>query len=146
MSSTEGPTRSVGRAENAFRQAFERLKRNRPQMLAKGSPVTQNNVAKEAGVDPSALRLSRFPDLIREIKAWKSDCSKHSPNDNIRANKKKARDRIATLQKQRDEALSALLCAEAHILELTIRNSRLEALNPAAKIATLPTRKPRSQS
>ena len=43
-------------AADQYRDAFERLKLNRPQLLPKGTPVTQNNVAKEAGSDPSALR------------------------------------------------------------------------------------------
>jgi len=47
---------AVSKAETALREALERLKKNRPQTLRKGSTVSQNNVAKEAGCDPSALR------------------------------------------------------------------------------------------
>ena len=57
-------------AEQRFRQAFERLKANKPKVLEVGTPVSQNNVAKEAGCDPSALRKSRFPALVREIQAY----------------------------------------------------------------------------
>ena len=36
---------AVSKAETAFREAFERLKRNRPETLVKNSVVSQNNVA-----------------------------------------------------------------------------------------------------
>jgi hypothetical protein len=57
-------------AEERFRQAFERLKLNSPNVLAPGTAVSQNNVAREAGCDPSAMRKTRFPALIRDIKAY----------------------------------------------------------------------------
>src|ERR1700730_8529773 len=60
----------VSKAETAFREAFERLKRNRPETLVKNSVVSQNNGAKEAGCDPSALRKSRYPTLVAEIQLW----------------------------------------------------------------------------
>ena len=58
----------MSNAEQLYRDAFLRLKQGKPLRLKKGAPVTQNNVAKEAGRDPSALKKSRFPELIREIK------------------------------------------------------------------------------
>jgi hypothetical protein len=36
---------AVSKAETAFREAYERLKKNRPETLPKGSAVSQNNVA-----------------------------------------------------------------------------------------------------
>ena len=42
----------------------------KPTTLPRNTPVTQNNVAKEAGRDPSALRKLRYPRLIREIQKW----------------------------------------------------------------------------
>lgn len=57
-------------AEQRFRLAFERLKANTPKLVEFGTLVTQNNVAREAGCDPSALRKARFPALIREIQAY----------------------------------------------------------------------------
>jgi len=56
-------------AEANFRRAFERLKAGAPKVLPLGTPVSQNNVAKEAGCDSSALRKSRFPCLVAEIQA-----------------------------------------------------------------------------
>lgn len=48
-------------AEQRFRLAFERLKANKPNVLNPGSVVSQNNVAREAKCDPSALRKSESP-------------------------------------------------------------------------------------
>ena len=45
----------MSKAELQFYEAFIRLKNNKPNILPKGTKVSQNNVAKEAGVDPSAL-------------------------------------------------------------------------------------------
>jgi hypothetical protein len=49
---------------------FGRSATPRPQTLPKGSAVSQNNVAKEAGCEPSALRKRRYPALIAEIQRW----------------------------------------------------------------------------
>ncbi len=45
-----------GSAEDRFRAAFERLKSDTPIHIARGSALTQNNIAREAGLDPSALK------------------------------------------------------------------------------------------
>ena len=57
-------------AEACFRAAFERLKSNQPVRLNRGAKLTQNNVAREAGRDPSALKKDRYPMLIIEIQSW----------------------------------------------------------------------------
>lgn len=57
-------------AEQRFRDAFDRLKKGNPKVLPYGTPVTQNNVAKEAGLTQGALRKSRFPLLIAEIQQY----------------------------------------------------------------------------
>lgn len=62
--------KKVSKAELKFRNAFECLKQGKPDILPKGTPLSQNNVAKEAGVDPSALRRARFPELVAEIQEW----------------------------------------------------------------------------
>src|SRR5690554_2541860 len=70
MSSKVTEPRKVSKAELKFREAFERLKAGKPDILPKGTPLSQNNVAKEAGVDPSALRRARFPELVADIQSW----------------------------------------------------------------------------
>jgi hypothetical protein len=59
-------------AEANFREAFERLKIGAQEVLPAGSMVSQNNVAREAGCDPSALRKSRFPSRIAEIQIYRA--------------------------------------------------------------------------
>ena len=66
MSSKAIEPRKVSKAELKFREAFERLKVGKPDILPKGTPLSQNNVAKEAGVDPSALRRARCSGLIQQ--------------------------------------------------------------------------------
>lgn len=123
----------TGAAEQAFREAFERLKRGCPVRRKKGAKVTQNNVAKEAGRDPSALRKARYPSLIRDIKAWvEQHGSKptrgRSPAALLEGARKKNRDlleTIAAITLQRDLAVSRMMAVEAELLELVQENSGL---------------------
>lgn len=111
-------------AEQRFRQAFERLKGNEPKLLKTGTPVSQNSVAKEAGCDPSALRKTRFPSLVREIQAYvelhKDDVqSKRQTTLKQRAIRQKQRDILADVIRQRDVALSQIASANRRIVELS---------------------------
>ena len=49
--------------------ALERLKKNKPEIVKKGSKITKASVAREAGRDPAAIKSSRleFIDLIEAI-------------------------------------------------------------------------------
>ncbi|MDW3683331.1 hypothetical protein RA280_16565 [Cupriavidus sp. CV2] len=120
-------------AEAAYRQAFERLKRGQPERLPEGTPVSQNNVAKEAGCDPSALKKSRFPTLIADIQQYlvaHADDRPPSPRQTLQAQRKRnrnLRDRIEDLTKQRDVVTCLLNEANAKILELADRVAELEA-------------------
>ena len=143
----ELPTRRS--AADQYRDAFERLKLNRPQLLPKGTPVTQNNVAKEAGNDPSALKKSRFPSLIAEIKTYVEQHAEERPPSlnkvNLLARQKSRalRDRIEQVARQRDQLASLLSEADAKILELYGRIAELERQLPASNIISLDTRGPR---
>ena len=97
----------MSRAEGAFRQAFERLKVNQPLIIPKGSAVTQNNVAREAGVDPSALKKSRFPALVESIQNWVSDNNQRMQSGQSQRGKNRGlRERLASMKEQRDRALN----------------------------------------
>lgn len=52
-----------------YYNALERLKKNQPERVKKGSKITKASVAREAGHDPSAIKASRpgFARLINEI-------------------------------------------------------------------------------
>lgn len=116
----------IGDAEKLFQDAFERLKRNKPTQLPRGTPVSQNNVAKEASRDPSALRKSRYPGLIRAIQKWIEDNGNAPRNRSSSASLiKGARDknrqlkaRIEELTHQRDRSMARLVIAEESILNL----------------------------
>ena len=143
MSSTKFDPGPPGRAEANFRAAFERLKNGKPERLPKGTPVSQNKVAREAGVDPGALRPSRYLKLTEEIQAWvkahEGDPSQQTPRQVVMAQRAKNRglkEQMAALKVQRDDALSKLVGAEARIVDLTIQNERLRAKLPAGDVVT----------
>jgi rRNA maturation endonuclease Nob1 len=123
----------MGRAEQAFREAFERLKTETTVVLPKGSTVSQNNVAKEAGLDPTALKKARFPSLVAEIQHWISQRSAPtalSERQSMRRERKKNRtykEQLNDVTKQRDAVASRLVEADAKILELTLELNSLRS-------------------
>ncbi|MCG5078588.1 hypothetical protein [Paraburkholderia tagetis] len=119
-------------AEQRFRLAFERLKTDKPQVLPRGTPVSQNNVAKEAGTDPTALRKARYPALIREIQAWvEINCQEKAlqrkRQDRRRRDREDLTAKIKQLEQQRDNAQSQLTSAQRQVLELLQERARLQA-------------------
>lgn len=134
-----------GRAEIRFLEAFERLKVGKPELLPKGTSVTQNNVAKEAGVNPSALRRSRYPDLVDKIQSWidenKDNSSQQSTGQKSLAKTAKNRSlkqQLDDIKMQNDIALSKLMEAERMIIELTLENERLKSRLPAIEATKMP--------
>lgn len=146
MSSIKTDSTNKGKAETAFREAFERLKRDKPKLLPKGTRVSQNNIAREAGLDPSALKKARFPTLIEEIQRWlqeHGDQLKSAPSRTIYAQRNRNRtlkEQIEALKEQRDMALAQLVDADARILELTMENERLRAQQKTSNVTTLKKR------
>lgn len=135
---------SMGKAERRFREAMDRLKAGRPQLLPKGTKVSQNNVAREAGVDPSALRRSRFPTLVADIQEWveahHGSDEHRSPRQRILAAKsatKDVRKRLEELKQRNDVAVARIILLEERLVELTIENERLKALLPATNVRRL---------
>ncbi len=141
-------------AEANFREAFDRLKAGVPKVLPKGTPVSQNNVSKEAGCDPTALRKSRFPALVTEIQEYiAGQGGERIPSERQRLLKQRqqsrnSRELITDLKAQRDAAESKLLDANAQIGILTRRlrdmEARLEDLRAKASILPLPPTKPKA--
>lgn len=121
----------MSKAELQFYEAFIRLKENKPVNVTKGTSVTQNNVAKEAGVDPSALRKSRYPELIKEIQAWielndQKEISKKQARKKSNSKVIELQQKIEIVVAQRDQATSKLLAAQLKIIELTNKIKRLD--------------------
>lgn len=136
------PSSRSSKAEARFREAFDRLKQGKPQLLPRNTSVSQNNVAKEAGLDPSALKKSRFPALIAEIQAWISIQStvtteKHRRAIARRSKARGLRERLQAAEAQRDQLASLLLEADARTLELITENQRLQALIPTTKVTKM---------
>jgi hypothetical protein len=137
-------------AEDRFRAAYKRLKQDRPEILPKGTRVSQNNVAKEAGCDPSALKKSRFPMLVAEIQQWvESHAEEQQPSARQQLLKKRKRNRTAQetiedLRRQRDVAVGLLADANLRIVELTEElasaKAELEQVPPSASVISLTRR------
>lgn len=109
----------MSKAENLFRAAYERLKANKPINLPMDAPVTQNNVAKEAGRHPTGLKKERYPILVLEIQ----DYLKQQEIDSSVINKKKKlrkqraiEERLADCQKQRSK-LASICEAQTQLIE-----------------------------
>lgn len=139
------PAKRVSASER-YRAAFERLKGNNPERLQKGTPVSQNNVAKEAGCDPSALKKARFPLLIAEIQQYVDAHAEQRPPSvrqvSLLARRKNRglRERIKEVTQQRDLLASVLSEADATIIELYDRIAELERQLPASNVLPLDPR------
>lgn len=149
------PTFKPKTAEANFREAFERLKAGAPKSLPAGTLVSQNNVAKEAGCDPSALRKARFPDLVGEIQAYLATNTQERPSSERQRLLKARRvsrsksETIENLKAQRDYAVSRLVEADEVIGTLARRvrdlEARLEDHQPSASIMPIaPFAKPKA--
>lgn len=105
-------------AEQEFRAAFARLKKGETSRIPQGSAVTQNNVAREAGRDPSALKKDRYPLLILEIQAYTASKSeqkkstKRNTDNRARTEKQKVAD-----QRQQIDRLSSIVAAQNSTIE-----------------------------
>lgn len=126
---------AMGRAERQFREAFERLKLGKPKRLPKGVRMSQNNVAKEAGILPSALRPTRYPELCLEISQW---IEQHrggvEPGPRAgaaeRQRRRDLRAKIKAVEAQRDQALAKLVLLESEFVNLALENERLRTASP----------------
>lgn len=144
-------------AEEKFRAAFERLKIGEPINMPKGTPVSQNNVAKEAGLDRTALKKSRFPSLVAEIQNYlATDDGKRPESERQKRNKQRqqsrtARETIADLKKQLGASAGLLVEANAQIVILTRKladseariNSLQTRVEPIPIVGTRPKSSPR---
>jgi hypothetical protein len=135
-------------AEGRYREAFERLKQGAPTTLPIGTPVSQNNVAKEAGCDPTALRKSRFTSLIAEIQRWVKEHDGEPPPSQRqkilaqRARNRTLKEQLEALKIQHNLAISVQLEADSTILNQAQRiadlESKLKELKPSAKVILHP--------
>ena len=140
-------------AEANFREAFERLKIGAPKVLPTGAHVSQNNIAKEAGCDPSALRKARFPSLVAEIQSYVAAHGGERPESERqkllkqRQRSRTTRETIADTKKQRDAVAGLLVEANAQIAILTRRliyaEARINGLQPKAGTIQLSESKPK---
>lgn len=133
----------VGRAERAYREAFERLKQGKPVRLPPGAEVHKKNIAIEAGKDPSALKRKRFPSLVAEAENYcreRKGASTESPRQLVLAKRdveRGKREQAAKYKAERDEALSLLVEAEACIVDQAAELRSLKLTMPPSNVRPL---------
>lgn len=133
----------MSKAENDLRAAFVRLRDGTPSVVPIGTPITQNNVAREAGKDPTAFKKSRYPGLIAEIQAYVAtvgSTARTSMRQGTLKRRKKSRKLKQILEdvtRERDHALSLLVGADSRLLELYQRISDLEAQLPPSNVRSI---------
>lgn len=141
-------------AESNFRDAFERLKTDSPIVLPVNSEVSQNNVAKEAGRVPSALRKSRFKSLVAEIQEYVATHRVERPESERqklikqRQKNRSTKERTADLKAQLSACAGLLVDANAQVAILSRRLSDMEVRmndrNQEASIFPFTVSKPKS--
>lgn len=115
------------KAGEEYLAAFRRL-------VARGTRVSQNAVAKEAGRDPSAFKLSSYPEEIAIVKAYikaNYQATSSSITHRLKASReetKKAKNSNDSIVQQRDTALIMLSQAHVTILDLKNENTKLKKL------------------
>jgi predicted RNase H-like nuclease (RuvC/YqgF family) len=105
------------KAEDLFREAFERLKVNKPINIASDSKVTQNNIAREAGKHPTALKLDRYPLLVLEIQSY-TESQKEEQVSRRKSSDRRSRsdkDKLADYKNQVDKMSSIIEALHNHI-------------------------------
>lgn len=109
--------------EAELRAGFERLKSGDVERVPGGTPVTQNNVARETGMEPSAFKKARYPVLIDEIQRYisaKNQSASKSPDAPKAPKPKPDEDMLVkSAIAERDLAVSKLMIAQVRIIELT---------------------------
>ncbi len=120
-------------AEEDFRAAFERLRLNAPMNVPKGTPLSQANVAREAGRDSSALKRARYPGLVSEIQRHirelsEADVAATSSKTYSQARTEASKTAVARLRMERDQLASQLVEADRINFELRLELRRLESL------------------
>lgn len=93
-------------AEQLYIDAFERL-------VAQGKVVSQNKVAREAGRDPSAFKLSRYPVAVMKVQAYvQQQNEKKETKKRLTDNRTRTKKERATDYRNQIDKLSSIVAAQ----------------------------------
>lgn len=105
-------TRIISETEEKFRDAFKRL-------VDRGQKVSQNKVAIEAGMHPTALKKDRLPEFVLELQDYIKSQNINNELSSKKANRIKRRtsdERYHVCKKQRDK-LASICEAQSNLIE-----------------------------
>ncbi|QXG47491.1 hypothetical protein [Pseudomonas viridiflava] len=109
--------------EDDLRASFERMKSGDVLRVPKGTPVSQNNVAREADMEPSAFKKARYPLLIADIQQYigqrELGAADRPAKPKLLASRPCADEQVKSANAERDLAMSKLMLAQVKIIELT---------------------------
>ncbi|HDR8918317.1 MAG: hypothetical protein ACN6QT_04330 [Burkholderia contaminans] len=116
----------MSNALNEYRQALQRLEEGRPQIVPKGTRITNDAVALEAGRGKGSIKKSRemFAELIAEISAAAARHAKLGANDAGSAIKA-AKDRAEQYRRLWEDALAREASLLMELLEVRREMARL---------------------
>lgn len=101
-------------------------------MVPQGCRISQNNVAREAGLDASTLKKSRYPELIAEIRAF---IEQQRPISASTRERRSDKQKAAAYKMQRDALARALIESDQQILALSQRLARYESPTGLIRLA-----------
>jgi chromosome segregation ATPase len=135
---------------NALVDAYKRLERGEPTVVNRKSPITASNVAKEAGVDRSALYINHR-DILEKIQQTKIERKAGLEGRRRRGHVKDAearieelREMIAELQKEKADIATALASEHYQRVQLqdkldSVTAERDDLMQRLAKVIPLRT-------
>ncbi len=114
----------VDRSREAdLRAGFERMKSGDVLRVPKGTPVSQNNIARETGMEPSAFKKSRYPLLVDEVQQYIAQLGLGVTDRPTKPKPLPSRpcadEQVQSANAERDFVMSKLMLAQVKIIELT---------------------------
>jgi hypothetical protein len=109
--------------ETDLRAGFERMKSGDVLRVPRGTPVSQNNIARETGMEPSAFKKARYPLLVDEVQQYIAQLGLGAADRPTKPKPLPSRpcadEQVKSANAERDLVMSKLMLAQLKIIELT---------------------------
>ena len=118
----------MSNAEQQYREAWERLKAGKPNIVSKDKPINERDtVAEEAGRQKGSLRTKDHPDLCKEIMEYEVSETSLQECTRLKQEYKEKMNENAKLWKS---ALARELMLQRRIIDLEIEIKRIKQKYP----------------